>query len=78
MVGRRGWDATTQAILFVVDRHLPIGCAGFEKCPSPSLTPQWVIGKAVSVILDQDEPHFRSRGPMGISCRQLSVRFQIA
>src|SRR5262249_5900998 len=72
-VCRLGGDVTPHAVFLVIDRHLLVGRVGLEECPSPSITPQWVIGISILVILDHDEPHLCSRGPMGIAGSQLSV-----
>src|SRR4029077_11823114 len=64
---------TTQAVFFEVSCDLLIGCVGFEECPSPSITPKWVVGKPIFFVLDHDEPHIRCRSPMCVPGRQLRM-----
>src|SRR5215467_7316715 len=56
-------DVAPYAVFLVIDRHLLVGHVGLEECPSPSITPQGVIGISILVILDHDEPHLCARGP---------------
>ena len=49
---------TAEAILFEVGCDLLIGRIGFEKCPSPSVTPQRVIWEPILGVLDHHEPHY--------------------
>src|SRR5215467_5911101 len=60
-------NVTSQAVFLVVSRDLLIGCVCFEKRPSPSIAPEWVIGIPIFFVLDHDEPHFRLRGPMCVT-----------
>src|SRR5262249_10993698 len=46
-IGGLSRNVTVQAVFLVVGCNLLVGCIRFEKCPSPSVTPQWVIGIAV-------------------------------
>src|ERR1700758_2107128 len=65
---------TAEAILFEVGCDLLIGRIGFEKCPSPSITPQRVIREPVFGVLDHHEPHYGLiRSPTGVACRHLGV-----
>src|SRR5262249_16134640 len=72
-VRRLGRDVTAETIFLVISRYLLVRRVGFEKKPSPSITPQWIIWEAVFLIFDLDKPHFCSRSPMCITRRQLSV-----
>src|SRR5215472_15259011 len=72
-VGGLSGNMTTLAVLLVVSRDLLIGCVGLEKCPSPSITPERVVRKAVLIVLDHDEPHFGFRGPMCITGRHRAM-----
>ena len=65
---------TAQALLFVAGCDLLIGRIGFEKCPSPSITPQRVIGEPILGVLDHHEPHYGLiRSPTGVTCCHLGV-----
>ena len=65
---------TAQAVLFEAGSDLLIGRVGFEKCPSPSITPQRVIGEPILGVLDHHEPHYGLiRSPTGVTCRHLRV-----
>jgi hypothetical protein len=65
---------TAQAVLFEAGSDLLIGRIGFEKCPSPSITPQRVIGEPILGVLDHHEPHYGLvRSPTGVTCRHLGV-----
>ena len=65
---------TAEAVLFKAGCDLLIGRIGFEKCPSPSITPQRVIGEPVFAVLDHHEPHYGLiRSPTGVACSHLSV-----
>ena len=65
---------TAEAVLFEAGCNLLVGRIGFEKCPSPSITPQRVIGEPILGVLDHHEPHYGLiRSPTGVTCRQLGV-----
>jgi hypothetical protein len=65
---------TAEAVLFEAGCDLLIGRIGFEKCPSPSITPQRVIGEPIFGVLDHHEPHYGLiRSPTGVACRHLGV-----
>src|SRR6266576_4245464 len=65
---------TAEAILFEVGCDLLIGRIGFEKCPSPSISPQRVIGEPIVGVLDHHEPHYGFiRSPTCVACRHLGV-----
>ena len=65
---------TAQAVLFEAGCDLLIGRVAFEKCPSPSITPQRVIGEPIFGVLDHHEPHYGLiRGPTCVACRHLGV-----
>ena len=65
---------TAQAVLFEAGRDLLIGRIGFENCPSPSITPQRVIGEPILGAVDHHEPHYGLiRSPRCAACRHLGV-----
>src|SRR5580658_6100347 len=64
---------TAQAVFFVVRCDLLIGGVGFEECPSPSISPERVIGVPILVVFDHDEPHLRCCSPMCVPGGQLRV-----
>ena len=65
---------TAEAVLFEAGCDLLIGRIGFEKCPSPSITPQRVIGEPILGVLDHHEPHNGLiRSPTGVACSHLGV-----
>jgi len=65
---------TAQAVLFEAGCDLLVGRISFEKCPSPSITPQRVIGEPILGVLDHHEPHDGLiRSPTCVACRQLGV-----
>src|SRR3954466_4254462 len=65
---------TAEAVLFEAGCDLLIRRIGFEECPSPSITPQRVIGEPILGVLDHHEPHYGLiRGPTGVACRHLGV-----
>src|SRR5436853_6168965 len=65
---------TAEAVLFEAGCDLLIGRIGFEKCPSPSITPQRVIGEPILGVLDHHEPHYGLiRSPTGVTCCHVGV-----
>src|SRR4030095_8290860 len=66
-------DVAAQGIYFEVSCDLFIGRIGFEKGPSPAVTPERIAGIASFFVFDHDEPHFGSRGPMPLPGRQCAV-----
>src|SRR5215467_8488443 len=72
-VGWLGRNMTTQAVFLVIRRDLLIRCIRFEKCPSPSITPQRSVGVPILVVLDHHEPHFCSSGPVCVPGCHLRV-----
>src|SRR5262249_28278102 len=72
-VGWLRWKMPTQAVFFLIRCYPLSRRIGFVQGPSPSITPQRIAGIASLVVLDHDEPHFRSRSPMCVPRRQLRV-----
>jgi hypothetical protein len=73
-VGGLTWNMTAQAVLFEAGCDLLIGRIGFEKCPSPSITPQRVIREPILGVLDHHELHYGLiRSPTCVACRHLGV-----
>src|SRR6266481_639399 len=66
-------DVAAQAVFLEVRCDLLVGRVGFEQRPSPSITPQRVVGIASFFVFDHDEPNLCSRGPMCVTRRHLSV-----
>src|SRR5688572_7337633 len=66
-------DVAAQAISLVVSCDLLIGRIGFEKGPSPAVTPERIAGIASFFVFDHDEPLYRSRCPMRVPGRQFAV-----
>src|SRR5437762_7519841 len=65
---------TAQTVLFEAGSNLLIRRIGFEKCPSPSITPQRVIGEPILGVLDHHEPRYGLiRSPTWVACRHLGV-----
>src|SRR5579884_84420 len=64
---------TAQAVLFEAGCDLLVGCIGFEKCPSPSITPQRVIGEPTLGVLDHHEPDDGIRSPTRVTRRKFGV-----
>src|SRR5258708_6392375 len=66
-------DVAAQAVFLVVRCDLLVGRVGLEQRPSPSITPQRVVGIASFFVFDHDEPHLCSRSPMCVTRCHLSV-----
>src|ERR1700757_1921010 len=65
---------TAETVLFEAGCDLLIRRIGFEKCPSPSITPQRVIWEPIFGVLDHHKPHYGViRSPTCVACRHLGM-----
>src|SRR5215471_10068221 len=72
-VGRARWEMAALAVFCEGSCDLLIGCVAFVKRPSPTLSPKRIAREPSFLVLDHDEPHFRSLCPMSLPSRQETV-----